>query len=40
MDLVESTELKNEDYPRLASFFQAGRESTLVDGDALLYQAT
>ena len=39
MDLVESTELKNEDYPRLASFFRKRvRESTLVDGDALLYQ--
>ena len=39
MDLVASTELKKEDFPRLASFFRRRvRESGLVDGDALLYQ--
>ncbi len=39
MDLVESTELKTEDFPKLASFFRKRvQESGLIDGDALLYQ--
>jgi MoaA/NifB/PqqE/SkfB family radical SAM enzyme len=39
MDLVASTELKEEDFPRLASFFRKRvRESGIKDGDALLYQ--
>ena len=40
MDLVESTELKPEDFPRLTEFFRDRvRESGPLDGDALLYQA-
>ena len=40
MDLVESTNLKDEDFPQLAEFFRRRvRESSLVDGDAFLYQA-
>lgn len=40
MDLVESTELKPEDFPRLVEFFRKRvRESSFTDGDALLYQA-
>ena len=40
MDLVESTELKSEDFPRLTEFFRERvRESGPLDGDALLYQA-
>jgi MoaA/NifB/PqqE/SkfB family radical SAM enzyme len=40
MDLVESTELKPEDFPRLIDFFRRRvRESSFTDGDALLYQA-
>ena len=40
MDLVESTDLKEDDFPKLAEFFRKRvRESTFVDGDALLYQA-
>lgn len=40
MDLVESTELKEDDFPALAEFFRKRvRESSVVDGDALLYQA-
>jgi MoaA/NifB/PqqE/SkfB family radical SAM enzyme len=39
MDLVESTELKPEDFPKLADFFRKRvRESSFTDGDALLYQ--
>lgn len=39
MDLVASTELKKEDFPRLARFFRKRvRESGIADGDALLYQ--
>jgi radical SAM protein with 4Fe4S-binding SPASM domain len=39
MDLVESTELKPEDFSRLADFFRKRvRESSFMDGDALLYQ--
>ncbi len=40
MDLVESTDLKEEDFPQLVEFFRKRvRESSLVDGDAFLYQA-
>ena len=40
MDLVESTDLKDEDFPKLTEFFRKRvRESKLTDGDALLYQA-
>ena len=40
MDLAESTDLKEEDFPQLVEFFRKRvRESSLVDGDALLYQA-
>ena len=40
MDLVESTELKPEDFPRLTEFFRERvRESGPLDGDAFLYQA-
>ncbi|MGH9332135.1 MAG: radical SAM protein [Vicinamibacteria bacterium] len=40
MDLVASTELKKDDFPKLAAFFRKRvRESSLLDGDALLYQA-
>ncbi len=40
MDLVESTELKPEDFPRLTEFFRERvRESGVLDGDAFLYQA-
>jgi sulfatase maturation enzyme AslB (radical SAM superfamily) len=40
MDLVESTELKPEDFSRLSEFFRKRvRESSFTDGDALLYHA-
>ena len=40
MDLVESTDLKEEDFPKLVDFFRKRvRESGIADGDALLYQA-
>jgi len=40
MDLTESTELKKEDFPKLAAFFRKRvRESGVIDGDAMLYQA-
>lgn len=40
MDLVESTDLKDEDFPKLVDFFRKRvRESGIADGDALLYQA-
>ncbi len=40
MDLAESTELRPEDFPRLVEFFRKRvRESSLTDGDALLYHA-
>ena len=40
MDLVESTDLKEEDFPKLVEFFKKRvRESGIADGDALLYQA-
>ena len=40
MDLVESTELRPEDFPRLVEFFRKRvRESSFTDGDALLYRA-
>ncbi|HSF17316.1 MAG TPA: radical SAM protein [Vicinamibacteria bacterium] len=40
MDLVESTELKKDDFPRLATFFRERvRESRFTDGDGLLYHA-
>jgi len=40
MDLAESTDLKEEDFPKLVDFFRARvRESGITDGDAFLYQA-
>ena len=40
MDLADSTELRPEDFPRLIEFFRKRvRESSLTDGDALLYRA-
>jgi MoaA/NifB/PqqE/SkfB family radical SAM enzyme len=40
MDLVESTELKPEDFPKLAEFFRKRvRESSWLSGDAMLYHA-
>ncbi len=39
-ELVESTELKPDDFPRLTKFFRKRvRESSVTDGDALLYHA-
>ena len=39
MDLAESTELQEGDFSELASFFRKRvRESSVTDGDALLYQ--
>jgi hypothetical protein len=39
MDLEESTEIKPDDFARLAEFFRERvRESSVTDGDALLYQ--
>lgn len=39
MDLVDSTELKPDDFPMLADFFRRRvRESSFTDGDAMLYQ--
>ena len=38
MDLEESTELKEEDFPQLTKFFRDRvRESSVIDGDAFLY---
>jgi MoaA/NifB/PqqE/SkfB family radical SAM enzyme len=40
MDLVASTELKKDDFPMLADFFRKRvRESSFLDGDAMLYHA-